>query len=205
MESADTGTPLMAALKAATARSHEDLEGTIDLDAVVRGGLGSYRRLLACFLGSFEPLERSIAPLSWPKVGFDPEAGRRSGLLRDDLGSLGLSVAEIAASPRWREPLAIDGLDRGIGLLYVLEGSALGGRVVLRRLGPALGVDETRGATFFAGPAWPAAPVERWRAFGRAAEAFVAAEPASRRAIIEAAVATFEGLHRWFRDYPMGR
>lgn len=205
MESADPGMPLMAALKSATARSHADLERMIDLDAVLRGGLGAYRRLLACFLGAFEPLERTIAPLPWPKVGFEPEAGRRSGQLRDDLGSLGLSTAEIAASPRCHEPPAVDGLDRGFGLLYVLEGSALGGRVVLRRIGPALGVDEMTGASFFAGPAWPAPPLERWRAFGRAADAFLAAEPGSRRAIIESAVAAFEGLHRWFRDFPVDR
>lgn len=38
-----------------------------------------------------------------------------------------------------------------IGIMYVVEGSTLGGRFILKNIQDALGYDETNGASYFAG------------------------------------------------------
>jgi len=38
-----------------------------------------------------------------------------------------------------------------LGYMYVVEGSSLGGRVILKHLQPKIGVDENNGASYFAG------------------------------------------------------
>ncbi|MDT8295496.1 hypothetical protein RQ744_16070, partial [Roseomonas mucosa] len=56
--------------------------------------------------------------------------------------------------------------DAAFGALYVLEGSALGGQVILRRAEAALGLGPERGASFHASLGRPVG--EGWRRFRQA-------------------------------------
>jgi heme oxygenase len=78
--------------------------------------------------------------------------------LAADLAALGAAVPAVPRCP---------GLGRGfgpVGALYVIEGSLLGGRVIGRHVGDALGVSPGAGGSFFRGTTADDARA-RWRGF----------------------------------------
>jgi len=79
--------------------------------------------------------------------------------LRNDLAWLGLRTPA-----RGGPGLALGGGEAALGAVYVLEGSALGGRVIGRHVASVLGVGAGQGGDFFCGVAADAAR-ERWRDF----------------------------------------
>jgi heme oxygenase len=90
-------------------------------------------------------------------------------------------------------------LAHALGLLYVLEGATLGGQLLRRRLGPALGLTEERGLAFFTAYGAEVGPM--WRAFADALARFDAATPAGERpaahaAALDAARAAFVAFER---------
>ena len=78
--------------------------------------------------------------------------------------------------------------------MYVLEGSTLGGRVILRQLTPRLGVRAGEGASFLAG--YGEDTGKHFKAFGEALRTFVAREGGLDR-IVAGARATFASFERW--------
>jgi heme oxygenase len=87
-----------------------------------------------------------------------------------------------------------DGLERRLGALYVVEGSALGGRVLCRGLDRLLGVEAIEGRRFFAGRG--AGTGDAWRGFlDRLAT--VGPEPIGRAALVSGAIETFEAFETW--------
>lgn len=83
-----------------------------------------------------------------------------------------------------------------MGRLYVVEGSALGGRVLASRLDGLLGPDGTEGRRFFSGRAAPD-PLP-WPAFCGLLEAQGAR--ADVDAVIEGAETTFHALSDWLAE-----
>lgn len=115
--------------------------------------------------------------------------------LRRDLEALDPNAARRFPAPGWRLP-AVTGPEELIGLLYVIEGSLLGGQYISRNLRAALGLTPECGAGFFNGLGDETA--HRWSAFLAFAEARCALE--KEASAIAAARATFAGLERGFDE-----
>ena len=111
-------------LKVRTSEAHRRVDEKIGSFDSAR----SYGRYLIGLYGFRHPIEQALANVQWPEVleGWRPTCV--SGDIRADLHALGLEPATDAAMH--------DGFPTNsslFGCLYVLEGSAFGARVLLRR------------------------------------------------------------------------
>jgi len=95
-----------------------------------------YRAHLARLLGLFEPLERAVADIAGQHDRV--RLHQRSNDLRDDVLAMGATAADVASIERCAEIPAIDpaGLQ---GYSYVILGSMLGGKLVVKQLRERLG------------------------------------------------------------------
>ena len=182
----------MAALRSGTATHHARTEALVPvLDPAL--GLTGYGAILLRFRVSYAVLEHMLAQVpQWP-ADFDVRAGHRGALLDRDLAwlqSCGALADEsfdfAAAAPAGEVPT----LPQAIGIAYVLEGASLGGQVILRHLGPRLGISATEGARFYAGEG--AGTARRWRAFGAMVDAWGEENRGEWDEVIEAARKTFD-------------
>ncbi len=106
-----------------------------------------------------------------------------------------MTPAEVAALPECPILPPIDGLPAALGMMYVLEGSTLGGRYITRAVGANLGLRPGDGCSYFASYGDRVGPM--WKEFGRTLEAFAAAHPAAEGRVVAAAAATFAAFERW--------
>ena len=185
-------TGILARLRAETRPQHDALERVVDLlDPALT--LERYRRWLHVLHGFHAPVERAICAVpGWSALGLDPVERRRLAWLETDLASLGEARAgafgECAAVPVPRT------LSEALGALYVLEGSTLGGRVIVRHLEATLGLGPLRGARFFAGHGERTGAM--WAGCRHALERH-AEGGGDVDAVVEGAAGTFAALGRW--------
>ena len=143
-----TDASLRKRLRDVTAALHARVETRLDLDAKVATE-GDYIVLLARFLGFYAPAERGLAQLDWRGSGFEFDKRMKAGWIKADLADFGVDDEAAAALPEAANAPQPKTILDGFGILYVLEGATLGGQVVLRRLGPRLGVRPGFGGRFF--------------------------------------------------------
>jgi len=104
-----------------------------------------------------------------------------------------LSLAPYARIP------ALPTFAHALGARYVLEGSALGGKVILRNLRQRIGA-EIDGATDFFGGVEPA-PSSDWRVFKTALDRFADQHPECCKDVLTGAAETFRTLLDWFEPF----
>ena len=136
------------ALRRGTAELHQLLETRMDIAGRL-GSVTSYRDLLQRFLGVLDPLEAQVSTFSWPPA-LQVEARRKAPLIRADLRVLGCEC-EAYHTLGAPDPVKLPCQAAAFGCLYVLEGSTLGGRLILKQVQDALGFNAGHGACFFAG------------------------------------------------------
>ena len=173
------------ALRQATAQSHARIESLLQFEGDFT--LGHYQRVMtgfAAFLLAWEPMiAQRLAPDARPWF-----ARRvRGPFAIRDLAALGLTQPAPA-----RLCIDLDGPAQVFGSMYVLEGSALGGRVIARRLAGQHGLGPSSGGAYFAG--WDQATGAMWLEFRERMAREVAGTPANRARACAAAVQTFEAL-----------
>lgn len=141
-------------LRDATAAQHAQLESRIDILNRIATPAGR-RELVARFHAFHTAAEQALAPFLVKVEGLDFDARRRSGRLADDLADLGGAPADTSS------PIVVRGVAEALGLMYVLEGSTLGGRVIRKHVeshgGDMLGLS-------FLDP-YGADVGDRWRSF----------------------------------------
>jgi len=177
--------PLHGLLRDATLAAHERLHGHDGFAAVQAAtiDLAAYRGLLLRLYGFHLPFETAMGG---PR--------ERSAWLEDDLRALDVAEAAIARAPRCARLPDLRGAARKLGALYVVEGSALGGRGLGRGLDPLLGRGVLAGRRFFLGRG--AETGAAWKAYlARLASAPVT--PDARAEIVEAASDTFTVFEAW--------
>lgn len=181
-----TLSPLLLALRAGTQACHQRLEDRLpffsdDFD------LPAYRRLMQAYYGFHAPLQALLA---------DHQGSERAktAVLEHDLLALGLSRAEVAALPRCQALPATADEASVLGVMYVIEGSTLGGQVLKRAMAERLGIDSDHGARFLDvyGPLTGA----HWRSFLQRLDQPAASHPQT----VAAAIATFECFEHWLQD-----
>jgi heme oxygenase len=196
MQSLESELDIMTALKAGTIEQHAAIERIMPFFKN-DFSLGAYIRVLKAFLGFFEPVERDLRSIATRDIfGFNIDRRQRANLLRKDLLALGVTPAETALIPRCDHLPRLENVDDGIGCLYVLEGSTLGGQLIAREVQTRFGVGEKTGAGFFHG--YGSQTGAKWREFCTSVRIY-AAGAESQSAIVESARSTFGLLESWMR------
>ncbi len=171
---------------------HDRLEEVLGLERIVESR-ESYVEILRNFHGVWNPLEDLLGSSS---LLFESElklsSRMRAGRILNDLTALETGPGPIAeASLPWSK------LSRtqGTGILYVLEGSTLGGTLISKRLKDDLNIDPTNGGSFFSGHG--SRNRELWREFLDWAEQEISDEN-EIAAAADTAAKTFELIVDWF-------
>lgn len=180
-------------LKTGTAAVHASLERRLLLAQVP--SVSAYWSYLAAMHGFVAPLEAGFRLLPAP-LQLELELPRRekAELLARDLEALAAKVGPSADRAPWCDALPAHGsVAEALGVLYVLEGSTLGARWLLRQVAP-LGVQECSAYLQSygddVGPMW-----QKMRAF---LATYSEGHPDEDAAIQAAALDTFERIDTWF-------
>lgn len=186
---------MMSRLKEATRSHHEAVETQLGSYRLTRS-LDGYERVLRRFLGFHRPVEDAFAKIpGWTTVGIDPEERRKAHLLEADLRTLGVSESELDAQPDCPFTPPLTSLPEALGVMYVLEGSTLGGQYMRKQVRDTLGLTPESGCAYFASYGDRVGPM--WKAFTAAVDSF-ATNDEDRATIERSAVATFEAVDAWF-------
>lgn len=180
-----------ATLRARTRRAHEAAEQAMNLPCRVTS-LEAYGELLIRLWSLHSAFEFELGKFAWAPVGIDFDSRKRAHWLADDISYLGLTRCQPRALAH-----SIDTTGAGIGVLYVLEGSTLGGQAILQQATRLPGISATQGARFFCGHATKTGSM--WRAF---IETLDRVDPISAEASIieEAALRTFDEFINCIRE-----
>jgi len=176
--------PVRWVLRAATQDVHDRLHRHAGFAAIQDAtiGLAEYQNLIVRLHGFYVPFEAA--------AGIGPD---RSTWLAGDLAALGLA-RPLQALPRCPHVPRLDSAHLRLGALYVVEGSALGGRDLARGLDRLLGKDVTAGRQFFIGRG--PGTGEAWRGYLAQLSAAPSGPPV-RAEIIKGAVETFAAFEHW--------
>jgi len=201
----------MSRLRTETRAQHEATEAIPFSTAIIGGVLprASYAAQLAALLPVHRALETAIASRlhpSYETVWLDDML--RIPLLEADLDELGVTEDEARmARPEatemalWIESLAARDPVAILGVLYVLEGSTLGGAVLRRHLASAFGLTDA-GLRYYS--PYGIHPKPHWVAFSQRMDAAVTdADEADR--VVAAASETFVRIGRILSALPAPR
>ena len=193
----DKRTPI-ASLKARTREQHTSVERTLGARFFDSRPFDAehFRNLLAAYWGLYRPLDDRLAPTVDTRLDEFTYLSR-ADRLADDLRALGCTDDDLADLPTLSEPKLVDPGSRPelLGVLYVIEGSALGNRLIHRQLASDLGAALLGADAFFHddGPATS----RRWQSFRTLFDRHVTRGPALASAV-RTATATFEMYEEWF-------
>ncbi|BCJ07949.1 biliverdin-producing heme oxygenase [Pseudomonas sp. RtIB026] len=181
-----TVSPLLLALREGTRACHEGLEARLPFfsEGFDRA---AYARLLAAYHGFHAPLDTLLA-------GYQAAERNKTPALSRDLSALAIDVEALPlchALPR------IDDEASALGVMYVLEGSTLGGQLLKRAMAERLGIDADSGGAFL--DVYGAQTGARWRSF-LARLAGADPEPAAQARTVKAAVETFTCFEQWLEE-----
>ena len=132
-------------LKRSTREAHLRVERWFDLEAMTRSP-AAYLQCLMVLELSLSAALRALCAIDW--ATWHPDLARletRHAWLLEDLRALDAQPSLPSAH------LQLGSLGEGIGCLYVLEGSALGGLVIYKAAHLSLGVTPDKGGRYFQG------------------------------------------------------
>jgi len=135
---------LSTKIKEATKEAHQQLEKKVIFKLKGIRNNADYADLLKYFYAYFNTIEQVIKPYLTEQVLPDYAMRRNSGYLKQDIKELGGSVSEL---PYVQAP-QIGSTIEALGALYVMEGSIMGGSIIVQMLAK-YGV--TKGTSFFSG------------------------------------------------------
>jgi heme oxygenase len=178
--------PLSAWLRAVSAPQHKAVEAAAALPQSIQT-LADYAACLGRFLSVVAPLEHHLGSFhEWGEAGVQLAARARTPALQADLRAFNVNPDHVPH----RHILRPASFAEAFGALYVLEGSTLGGKLILKaaasRLGPAI----SGAAAFFSGHGEAAGPM--WQNFKTALDNFGRTWPAQQVLVAAGAKQTFQ-------------
>lgn len=137
-------------LRAGTAESHNSLEQLPVSLSITSADISneSYALYLDMMHDVIKQLEDKIYPVIAPIVE-DLDSRIKLDLIEKDLAVLNHSKTRF--SNPFGDDAKLNSLPYALGIMYVVEGSTLGGRYILKNIEAFLPYDETQGALYFAG------------------------------------------------------
>ena len=189
---------LFERLHQATRLAHRRLERQVDIYHP-NFDVHNYRRLLQALWGFYQPMERKLAVLADHNLPSSYSQQRRKApRLEQDLLALRMSEDDIAALPLCGRLPAIPTLPQVFGVLYVIDGAALGERIATIHLGGNdLGISPSQGGSFFSSLSASHAPFLDTSRQDFIAMAEAVEEAGHQDLVIRSAIDTIECLERW--------
>ncbi len=181
-------------LRAAAAELHREVEGLLGFPQTI-ANLSSYRACLVSYYRLYSPTEASLwAFADWPRIGIQADDRRQLPRLARDLQALQIDPLLCPGATRgWLPP--IPDFPHALGVFYVLEGSTLGGQIILRHLRAVLGESLDGADTFFNGHGPRTGAM--WSAARVAVDAYGEKHPEDCDRVIEGAASTFRAVGAW--------
>ncbi len=115
-------------LRAATSKAHRELEGRLNIIERLSAP-GGKQTLVPRYYGMHLAAERAAWPWLTSMAGLDIEGRSRLAVIEADLTAL-----HIAKFDNFAKLPSIEGPGEALGLMYVLEGSTLGGKMIRKTL-----------------------------------------------------------------------
>ncbi|TLU98783.1 biliverdin-producing heme oxygenase [Dyadobacter luticola] len=180
-------------LRQETSESHQKLEENPLSKAILDPGvtLADYQAYLSKLYGVTIACEDQVFPAVSQHLP-DLSGRYKSGQIIEDLSSTGMSDVEIDAIPVFQ--FHFEDTSEAMGIMYVLEGSTLGGRILYKHIHETLGLDSESGASYFWGYGAETGP--RWKSFMAALGQQAESDGAAKK-IIESAKRTFTHIDHW--------
>jgi heme oxygenase (biliverdin-IX-beta and delta-forming) len=190
------------AVRSFTAELHCEVEQTLALPGSIQT-MADYRRWLIRFFGIYQPLEHLLSGFAgWTATGIRiDQLGHTEALLKD-LKAMGSDPDGIELASREALPM-VETLGQAFGALYVLEGSKLGGRYILKDLSNRLGREIEGTDAFFTG--YGADTSLRWASFKDSLNEFSALRPTEFPEIVAGAKMTFAAIGAWMSPLTKSR
>lgn len=158
-----------------------------------------YRSILEGYYGFFSALENQFLKSDVHHLIPAFNDRLRTARLKADLLSLGLTESEITALPRCEALPSLNSESEFLGVLYVTEGSTLGGMLIAKHL-RSLPFFKTEFASFLTDD--PQAVSARWKSFIEFLES--RSHQLDKAATLKAASETFQRLDRWMERPGIG-
>jgi heme oxygenase (biliverdin-IX-beta and delta-forming) len=176
-------------LKKLSAPFHTELESTPIAIRLASGTIeqeeyGLYLERVAALHQTLEPLFTAMN--EWKAYGIDPLQRTRLQLLNNDLCALGKEI------PLQREIQPFDiplNFATAVGMMYVLEGSTMGGQVLARKLSHIVGSDGLSCTRYFA--AYGDNTMKQWGEFCQFLDQFGTENPQATAAVVLGACSMF--------------
>ena len=194
----ETSPAFLQKLRDATSSRHTALEALPLSKMLMRDDvtLENYALYLRCMKDVIAVYDSEVLPLVDEILPQKPSGERLSSLAADMA-----YVVQHGVSVDNTEPLhypEIPSKAFALGMAYVIEGSTLGGRVILKHLSSRINVTERQGAAFFAG--YGRETGARWRQFLEALTTFVT-DSDREFGVIAGAVAGFDMISVHFSKH----
>lgn len=180
-------------LRQETAASHQHLEDNKLSKALLSPSLAlsDYQAYLSALYAVTIACEDQVFP-AISHIVPDLQDRYKSGKLIEDLSFTGLSDVQIDALPVYQ--FEFSSAAEALGIMYVIEGSTLGGRILYKHVHETLGLSFEKGAAYFWG--YGAQTGILWKSFISALSQF-AVENNTRPHITQSAVKTFITIDNW--------
>lgn len=174
-------------LKESTWQVHQALEKRLVSQIKSIGGVDDYVHLLRMMYGFYAPV--------CDKLGdFIKHEQRHAGKILDDISYFTGSDKYIPINKNLPK---INSYPSALGVMYVTEGSTLGGVIIAGMISKKLGVSSAQGFSFF--NAYGEQTQSRWHRFREIlAGPFTSSE---HNEIKESAIATFSSFNEWISEY----
>lgn len=169
------------AIKKATKKAHLDLEKKVIRKLKAISNEQDYADFLSYFYAYFSHLEKAIGPFITDTLIPNYKKRRNSGYLKRDLEAIGCGNNSLPATT---VPI-IDNYLKALGALYVMEGSVMGGQIIVKIL-EKQGI--TKGVSFFSG--YGDDTEKMWITFTKAMDEHITDERQKKK-VIRAAKETF--------------
>lgn len=180
-------------IKEATKDAHIALEKQVVQRLKNIRSNADYAALLKYFYAYFNHVERVIAPFITESLLPDYKDRRNSGYIKNDILALGSALEDLPATT----VPAIDTAVKALGALYVMEGSIMGGSIIVKMLEKG-GI--TDGVSFFSGYGEATGPM--WGKFVAVMNREATTE-VQQAAMIRTANETFEHFSKVFEQAPV--
>ncbi|MCX6130040.1 MAG: biliverdin-producing heme oxygenase, partial [Proteobacteria bacterium] len=164
------GATLFTILKCETKDLHRAIEASLPLLSPTLN-VAEYRRHLQELFAFYRPLEAAIAEfLKGQSDAFSMYKRYKAPWLAEDLKSLSFESSSLPYRSAHPEIPQVSSMASLVGILYVIEGSTLGGQVIRRILKTKLGLDDSLMRFYIA---YDGQTQENWNSFRNAAAALI--------------------------------
>lgn len=155
--------------------------------------LPRYANYLASVLSIHSGMERHIFPLLVGAVA-DLEQRRKVASIREDLAFV---ACEAPAVPEFLDEAFKTNVAFGLGMLYVTEGSMLGGQLILKQINASLGTRVCGATNFLNG--YGSQTGERWKScLGVLSDFWTSSQHDQQQDLLQGAVYAFDRVHHIF-------